>query len=273
LITWLAATLELPFLLPYMGPLDWGIAFSFCRRDFECSCVLPITVLIILLGHDWLESKPFCLYTEILWNENWGCDMLVMHVMLQQFNIKGITTKTVNKVLSLLTRCLQALNPHPSALILRYCMLSLQSYMTFLYLKSLPFSFQIILAPLIHRLNPLVETEERSVTTVWPVLSSAILLTWCHPSVAPRRGACSSYAASIIRLTDAWWVVVGLTLHWLLLPLLSSLNTARSLFRTTMHDFDGENMLWVSFFFLFLCDCYFISIQCRWARKGRFLLK
>ncbi|EFX82524.1 hypothetical protein DAPPUDRAFT_240720 [Daphnia pulex] len=31
--------------------------------------------------------------------------------------------------------------------------------------KSPPFSFQVNLAPLIHRLNPLVETEQRSVTT------------------------------------------------------------------------------------------------------------
>jgi hypothetical protein len=71
----------------------------------------------------------------------------------------------------------------------------------FLNLKSPPFSFQVNPAPLFHGRNPLVKTDERSVTTDWRAECSHAF----HPSVASRNGgncACSSYASSVIRLPN-----------------------------------------------------------------------
>jgi hypothetical protein len=143
-------------------------------------------------------------------------------------------------------------------LILRYCLLSLPSY-----IKSPPFSFQVDLAPLFHGRSLLVETDERSVTT------------FRRPK-ACGSSAFSSYVASIIRLPNRRPVGSTHPLHWLLLPLLSTQHGVLIIFWSD-GGFEDDDVVSIKFFFLLfflivVCYFYFISIQCRWARAGTFLL-
>jgi hypothetical protein len=137
--------------------------------------------------------------------------------------------------------------------------------LAFLYLKSPPFSFQVNLAPLIHRLNPLVETEQRSVTTDWRVCISNtahIVPSFRCPEASP---ATRSESFDFDYPTDG--------LRWVNSPFTDSfypysqVSTQHGVSRGRRdHGFDGENMLWVSnifilSFFCYYCYYYFDSVS------------
>jgi hypothetical protein len=111
----------------------------------------------------------------------------------------------------------------------------------------------------------------------------------CHPSVASRHGgvvpALVTYAASLIRLP---WNqrLVNFIPRWLLLPLLSSLNTERGfdlsivwLFVICDGDFLRTTMMWLSNCFLFFVLLLLVNLieifswVLIWARAETFLTR
>lgn len=84
-------------------------------------------------------------------------------ILLQTLHLAK-TINTVKEVLYLLTRwllLLQSPSLECAHLILRYFLLTLQSFMKFYNFKSPLFSFQGNPAAIFNGLNPLVETDER----------------------------------------------------------------------------------------------------------------